>query len=382
MDNQPTDFEIELMRQALALAARGRGRVEPNPMVACIVARDDQVIGSGYHQAFGQPHAEPNALAACTQSPAGATAIVTLEPCCHTAKKTPPCVPQLIAHGIRRIVIGCLDPNPAVSGQGAAQLRGAGIEVISAVLEPHARQLIAPYFALTRHHRPYVTLKWAQSADGRVGGAGNTPRQISCPESQRLLHQLRSRCDAILISADTVLSDNPSLTVRDVPSLRTPLRVILDTHLRIPSTSRLALTARKIPVHVFHADTLTQTPAARTLAAMGLHLHPTAVIGDHVSLPAVLQALGDMQLTHLLIEPGPRLAQAFLDAQLADRLWVFQSPTSLHEPSGPQSPAIAFPPTTSHKISVDTLCEYLFPTSAVYFSPDPSPDFQLFGHEH
>jgi diaminohydroxyphosphoribosylaminopyrimidine deaminase/5-amino-6-(5-phosphoribosylamino)uracil reductase len=195
--NQPSPREIELMQQALALAVSGRGYVEPNPMVGCIIHKDGRVIGKGFHQRFGQPHAEPNALADCSESPRGATAVVTLEPCCHTGKKTPPCVPVLMAAGIRRVVIGCLDPNPQVAGQGVAQLHAAEIEVVTGVLERECQQANAAFFAMVRERRPYVTLKWAQMADGFVAGVGGRPMRISGAESTRFVHHLRTRCDAI-----------------------------------------------------------------------------------------------------------------------------------------------------------------------------------------
>src|SRR4051812_19538020 len=159
----PTQDEQHL-RRAIRLAMNGRGRVEPNPMVGCvIVSKDGRVIGEGCHQQFGGPHAEPNALANCTESPQGATAYVTLEPCCHTNKKTPPCTPRLIEAKVGRVVIGCLDPNRQVDGKGVAMLRGAGIDVTWPCLEAEAKQLLAPFIARTRHERPYVTLKWAES---------------------------------------------------------------------------------------------------------------------------------------------------------------------------------------------------------------------------
>src|SRR6476659_6992614 len=153
------------LRRAIRLAMNGRGRVEPNPMVGCvIVSRDGRVIGEGYHQQFGGPHAEPNALASCTESPEGATVYVTLEPCCHTNKKTPPCVPALVAAKIARVVAGSVDPNPDVNGQGLDQLRAAGIVVTQAVMEESAKQLLAPFIARVVYDRPYVTLKWAETA--------------------------------------------------------------------------------------------------------------------------------------------------------------------------------------------------------------------------
>ena len=159
MSNSTSDLDTQMMRRAVRLAMNGRGRVEPNPMVAAVLVKDGRVIGEGFHPHFGGPHAEPTALASCTESPEGATAYVTLEPCCHTNKKTPPCVPALIRAKIARVVCGCVDPNPSVNGQGLDQLRAAGIAVECNVLEDSAKQLLAPFLAKTVYDRPYVTLK-------------------------------------------------------------------------------------------------------------------------------------------------------------------------------------------------------------------------------
>ena len=358
------------MREAIALASRGRGYVEPNPMVGCVIVKAGQVIGRGYHRKFGQAHAEPDALASCTQDPRGATAIVTLEPCCHTDKKTPPCVPRLIQAGIARMVVGHTDPNPQVSGKGIAQLRAAGIEVISDVMGAECRQLDAPFLALTKFARPYVTLKWAQSADGLVGGGGSTRRRISGPESQRLTHMLRTRCDAIAVSADTVIADDPMLSVRRVPVVRTPLRIILDTHLRTPPTATLIRTAGTSPLHVF-------TGVSSTPDWPGVTFHRTPVADDHLNMSHVLRELGIMKITHLLIEPGPRLAGALIRQNLADRIWVFRSPVALRESNAPAAPVVPFPPSFTRQVGIDTLSEYLDPASDVFFAALASPESQL-----
>lgn len=370
MTLQLTQLELELMRGALLLAARGRGSVEPNPMVGCVITKAGRVIGRGYHQQFGHPHAEPNALTSCTEDPRGATAIVTLEPCCHTGKKTPPCVPALIRAGIARVVIGHIDPNPEVSGKGIAQLRTAGIEVVSDVMGAQCRQVNAPFFALTQLSRPYVTLKWAQSADGLMGGSGNTRRQISTSTSNTLMHMLRTRCDAIAVSADTVIADDPILTPRKVPVIRTPLRVVLDTNLRTPPAAKLIQSAGTSPVHIF-------TCADKTPDWQGVTFHQTRCTGGHLDLRHVLQVLGQMRLTHLLIEPGPRLATALLEQNLADRIWVIRSSVPLNERDAPIAPPVPYRATFSRAIETDTLTEYLNPTSEVFFDSAASPEAQM-----
>src|SRR3954447_12161110 len=252
MDKGFTNSDQTFMRRAIALAARGRGAVEPNPMVGCVIVRDGRIIGEGYHRKFGQAHAEAEALVACMESPEGTTVYVTLEPCCHTNKKTPPCVPRLIDAKVARVIVACVDPNPQVGGRGIEQLRAAGIEVSVGLLEKEAKQLNAPFFVLVRHQRPYVTLKWAQTADGKVAAPPGAPRLlITGTESNRLVHQLRARCDAIMVGINTVLADDPLPTVPGVEPMRPLLRVVLDRDLRIPLTSELVQTSLRTPTVVF-----------------------------------------------------------------------------------------------------------------------------------
>src|SRR5688572_26338216 len=270
------DTDATFMRRAIRLAMNGRGRVEPNPMVECVLVKDGRVIGAGYHEQFGGAHAEPNALAACAaagESPAGATAYVTLEPCCHKNKKTPPCAPRLIEAKVGRVVVGCLDPNPDVNGKGLAMLREAGVDVTAPVLEAEARQVIAPFIARTLYARPYVTLKWAQTADGKVAGAGGRPVRLSNDTSWRLVHEMRTRCDAILVGAGTASTDNPYLTAR-VERIRNPLRVVLDSRLRLRPYSNLATTVDESPVLVFHNPSRSNAADAESLRRQGVELVP------------------------------------------------------------------------------------------------------------
>lgn len=366
--NQPSPREIDLMRQALALAADARGLVEPNPMVGCIIHKAGRIIGTGIHQRFGEAHAEPNALVTCTESPAGATAVVSLEPCCHTEKKTPPCVPALIAAGIARVVVGCLDPNPGVAGQGVAQLRAAGIEVVTDVLRPECQQLNSAFFALMREHRPYVTLKWAQTADGSIAGPGGRPLRISSPESTRFVHHLRTRCDAIVVSADTVISDDPQLTVRDVSLIRRPAPVVVDSHLRTPEMARVLRSEQTL---VFTAASGVAPGRAQTVQVRQK--------AGHIDLPVVFAELGRRNMTHALIEPGPRLAQALIARNLADRIIVIQSPSRLTYADAPQAANIPFAANATMRLGQDRVTEYLNPASRVFFAPTPSADFRDFG---
>lgn len=361
-----------LLRRSLRLAMKGRGDVEPNPMVGCVLARDGRVIGEGIHARFGGPHAEPTALASCTEDPRGATAYVTLEPCCHTNKKTPPCAPRLIAAGIARVVIGCLDPNPDVNGNGVRMLRDAGITVDPAPdrLASEFRQLIAPFIALTSHRRPYVTLKWAETADGKVAGANGKRLAITGPQANRAVHQLRTRCDAIVVGVNTVLVDDPSLTVRHVPVKRTPRRIILDRTLRTPLGCKL-LTDAAAPTEIW-----TTHKVASELQAMFEPLPTNVRIVEKEAVNLDWHFDG-ATVSHVLVEPGPTLAAALLPT--VDRLWVFRSNRSIAEPTAPAAPPVPshYMPTGQIPLEDDVLIEYLNAQSPAFFAPVPSADFVI-----
>jgi diaminohydroxyphosphoribosylaminopyrimidine deaminase/5-amino-6-(5-phosphoribosylamino)uracil reductase len=372
------ESDVQWMRRATRLAMNGRGRVEPNPMVGCVIVKDSGVIGEGFHEVFGGPHAEPNALSNCIESPAGATLYTTLEPCCHTGKKTPPCVPRLIEAKVARVVIGSLDPHPLVDGRGAAQLRAARIEVTTPVLEPQCKQLLAPYFARAVHHRPYVTLKWAETADGKVGAEGSRVH-ISNPTSTAVIHQLRSRCDAIIVGSNTVLADDPLLTVRGVEVARPLLRVVLDRRLRTPLTSRLVQTAREGPVRIYtsseavRSNRMTIVPE---LERRGVEVRPIATTRE------LLADLYECGATHVLVEPGPTLGTDWLrqSPTFVDRVWVIRSTKTLGTTgiAAPEVPA-SYRSAGELDLDSDRLTEYLNPASAVFFAAESSADFVLAG---
>ena len=365
------------MHRAILLAMNGRGAVEPNPMVGCVIAQGERLIGEGFHEHFGGPHAEPNALAACRESPAGATAYVTLEPCCHVNKKTPPCVPRLIEAKLARVVVGTLDPNPQVAGRGVQELRAAGIQV-DVLDSPRAKQLIAPFIATTTHHRPYVTLKWAESSDGKVAGPPGKRTWISNRASLKVVHQLRARSDAILIGINTALADDPLLTVRGIEPMRTLRRVILDRNLTIPISSRLIHSVAEAPVEIICAEAVrgTQSERVQSLESLGVRITGLALDDSgRIDLPQVMEHLGGQGITHLLVEPGPTLARSFLTSNFADRIWVFRSPNAVGDSVAPDAPPVDYPQTGSAILDGDMLMEYLNPASPVYFSLDPSADF-------
>lgn len=382
-------FDEFCMRRALDLAMKGRGKAEPNPLVGCVIARGGAVLSEGYHEQFGGPHAERNAIDRCKESMQEATAYVTLEPCCHIKKKTPPCVPAIIKAGISRVLVACIDPNPPVSGKGITLLRKAGIAVETGLLESAARQLNAPFFARVLHSRPYITLKWAQSADGKVAGPNGARLQITSPEATKKVHQLRANCDAILVGINTILMDDPLLTVRDVEperSRRPLIRAVADTHLRLPLDSKLIKTANEVPVIVYGGELEMANHSERAAALRSAGVQIVAIPTDRpesLSLSSILRDLYSREVTHLLVEGGPMLTQAFVDQRLADRVWSFHAPMIIDSSTAPaaaHAPDAAHAPYTivaERQIGPDRLVERLNEQSNVFFAAIPSADFKL-----
>jgi diaminohydroxyphosphoribosylaminopyrimidine deaminase/5-amino-6-(5-phosphoribosylamino)uracil reductase len=311
------------MRRALDLAALGRGLVEPNPMVGAVLIRDGRIIAEGRHERFGGPHAEVNALAACPD-PAGATLVVSLEPCCHVGK-TPPCTQAIIRAGVKRVVAACRDPYPLVAGRGLEELRHAGIDVIEAVLEAEAHDLNAPFFMLRTAGRPWVIAKWAMTLDGRIATATGDSRWISGEASRRWVHDLRGRVDAILVGLGTVLKDDPLLTCRARP-LRVATRVVLDALAETPLNSQLVRTAREAPVIVAAAADAPseRVEALRQAGAEVLRLPGRAPRA--ADLAALLAELGRREMTNVLVEGGATLLGSAFDAGLVDEVAVFVAP--------------------------------------------------------
>ena len=372
------DCDFQHLRRAIRLAMNGRGAVEPNPMVGCVIVKDGQAIGEAYHAQFGGPHAEPQALAACATSPEGATAYVTLEPCCHTNKKTPPCVPKLIEAKLARVVIGTLDPNPEVNGKGVAMLRAAGIQVDGPALEDEARQLNAAFIKGTLHQRPYVTVKWAQSADGKVAGPGGQRVWISNRAAFRAVHQIRARSDVILVGINTALADDPLLSARGVEPLRTLRRAVLDSNLRLPPESQLVRTAAGEVTVFCSRDTFRKSPKVDELQSLGIEIIPIKADpnGVGLSLDDVLFDL-DNVATHVLVEAGPTLARSFIEQNFVDRVWIIRSPNPISDPSAPEAVKLAYPAVGTVDLEGDVLTEYLNPHSRAFFAPLPSADLVL-----
>lgn len=315
------------MRHALALGRRGVGRTGANPSVGCvIVASDGRIVGRARTSDGGRPHAETNALASAGNAARGATAFVTLEPCA-TVTETPSCADSLIGAGIARVVVAVLDPDPRTNGAGIAKLRNAGIEVVTGVLNAEAEKSHAGFFKRTREVRPYVTLKIAQSLDGMTQTASGDSKWITGDEARRYGHLLRARNDAILVGINTVLADDPELTCR-LPGLETqsPVRVVLDTQLRLSANSKLVATATRTPTIVF-TTTKTGGGALREKGVEVLQVARDARGRPDIS--ALLTELAKKNITRLLVEGGATVHAAFLDRGLADRLEIFTAPTIL-----------------------------------------------------
>jgi diaminohydroxyphosphoribosylaminopyrimidine deaminase/5-amino-6-(5-phosphoribosylamino)uracil reductase len=342
-----------LMDRALALAERGGGRTAPNPMVGCVIADEaGRILGEGFHRHAGEPHAEVEALAAVREAGhdvRGATAVVTLEPCAHQGR-TPPCVDALVAAGIGRVVYGVEDPH---TGKGGAErLAAAGIPVAGGLRRREAELLVEPWLHFVRTGRPFFHLKSAITLNGRVTRGGGKPPSITGEEARRAVHRLRRRHPAVLVGIGTALADDPLLTVRHWPPAAAasgaesaapwppvqPLRIVLDSRLRLPPGSRLAATAAESPVLVLAAP---DAPPGRAeaLSRRGVEVERVAVGERGLDLAAVAAALAARGLTGALVEPGPQLAGGLLAAGLVDRWTLFVAP--IWEPAGDALPLLS-----------------------------------------
>jgi diaminohydroxyphosphoribosylaminopyrimidine deaminase/5-amino-6-(5-phosphoribosylamino)uracil reductase len=318
------------MALALTLGRRGLGRCWPNPAVGAVIVKDGVIVGRGWTQPGGRPHAEVEALRRAGEAARGATLYVTLEPCSHFGK-SPPCADAVIAAGIARVVSAVEDPNPEVAGQGHARLRGAGIVVDVGLGAAEAARGHAGHFRRVRDKRPHVILKLAVSSDDRIAAAGHRPVAITADATRSRVHLLRAQCDAILVGIGTVLADDPLLTTR-LPGMeaQSPVRVVLDRALRIPGSSRLVHTARETPLWVMTSN-VSEAPAAMKLGAAGAQVIRVAATSapPGLDLAAVLQALAEKGITRLLVEGGSRLASSFVAADLVDEAWLLRGPGAI-----------------------------------------------------
>ncbi len=319
------------MQMALRLARQGIGAVEPNPAVGAVIVKANQIIGKGCHKKFGGPHAEINALEDCTSlgvRPQGATMYVTLEPCSHYGK-TPPCTRAIISAGVAKVFVAMVDPSEHAAGKGIEQLRQAGIEVQVGLCESEAKLLNAPFIKFVTTGRTWVTLKWAQTLDGKVAWAdrGAGRRWISNEQSRRDVHKLRRRTQAVLVGINTVIADNPLLTAR--PSRgRKVTRIVMDSFLRIPHDCQLLNTADKDPVIVFanERSVWAKGDVAERITSKGAEILAYPDTGGRSNLYFLLDALSNRGLYQLLVEGGPTILASFLKENLADEIVVYVAP--------------------------------------------------------
>ncbi len=351
--------DARFMQLALTLGRRGQGRTWPNPAVGAVVVKHGVIVGRGWTQPGGRPHAEPEALKLAGEAARGATLYATLEPCSHFGK-SPPCADAIIAAGVARVVSAIEDPNPEVAGQGHAKLRAAGIKVDIGLGAAEAARDHAGHFRRVREKRP----------DDKIGAAGHKPVAISGDVAKARVHLLRAQCDAILVGIGTVLADDPLLTCR-LPGMevRSPVRVVLDRALRIPGSSKLVHSARETPLWVMTSN-LSEAPAAMKLGAAGaqvIRVATTTAPPPGLGLKAVLHALAERGITRLLVEGGARVASSFVAAGLVDEVWLLRGPDPVGTDGVPALDALpvsaltqspAFKRRASETLHKDTLTIY------------------------
>lgn len=336
----------EYMRLALQLAEKGRGWTAPNPMVGAVVVKDGRIIGQGWHERYGEPHAERNALAACTETPEGATLYVTLEPCCHYGKQ-PPCVDAILEAGIRRVAVGSDDPNPLVSGKGVRILREHGVEVTKHILREECDRLNEVFFHYIRTKRPFVVMKYAMTMDGKIAAYTGASKWITGEEARTHVQQQRCRYSAIMAGVGTVIADDPQLTCR-IPGGKNPVRIICDTNLRTPATAQAVTTAKRIPTIL--ATCCTDREKRLLYEKAGCRLLTVDAQNGHVDLGQLMEKLGEEQIDSVLIEGGGTLNWAALEsgivqkvqAYIAPKLFGGQSAKTPVEGSGVPAPDMAF----------------------------------------
>ena len=325
-DSTFSAFDLRCMRRALTLARRGEERVEPNPMVGCVIARGERILGEGHHRRFGGAHAEIEAILAAGGESAvrGATFYVTLEPCSITGK-TPPCVDALLRCGAARVVAATLDPNPRVNGEGLRRLAASGVRVQCGLCESEARALIAPFEKFITRREPWVIAKWAQSLDGKIATRTGDSKWISDETARRHAHAVRGRVDAIIIGAGTAVRDDPLLTCRDAAPRRTAARVVLDSRLRLPVSAAMVCTANETPTWVFCTAAAPATKRRR-LEQLGCVVTPIRSIRGGLDLSTMLRELAARGAANVIVEGGGRLLGQFFDERRIDEVHIYLAP--------------------------------------------------------
>lgn len=314
----------EYMKRAIDLAKRGTGRVSPNPLVGAVIVKDGRILAEGYHACYGDLHAERHAFSRLREDASGAEMYVTLEPCCHYGKQ-PPCTEAIIQHGISRVYVGSDDPNGLVAGKGIAKLREAGITVKAHVMQEECDALNPVFFHYIRRQTPYVVMKYAMTMDGKIACETGASKWVTGQEARQHVQKTRNWLTAIMVGVQTVLQDNPKLTCR-LPEGRNPVRIVCDSHLRIPEESDLVQTAKKIPLLVATLSSSLNLPQAQRLRDLGVDLIGTASREERVDLQDLMRQLGDRKIDSILLEGGGTLNESALRAGIVNRVQVYLAP--------------------------------------------------------
>lgn len=314
--------DYEYMRMALQLAQKGIGWVSPNPMVGAVIVKEDRIIGRGYHERYGQPHAERNALASCTESPEGATMYVTLEPCCHHGKQ-PPCVDAILQAGISRVVVGSADPNPLVAGNGIRILREHGVSVTEDILREECDAINQVFFHYIQTKQPFVVLKYAMTMDGKIAAYTGDSKWITGETARSHVQQQRHRYSGIMVGVGTVLTDDPLLTCR-IPGSKSPVRVICDSRLRTPLDAQVVVTAKETPTIIATCCADSDRQEAYRKAGCSVLLLPEK--DGHIDLQALLRELGQEGLDSLLLEGGGTLNWSALKSGIVRKVQTYIAP--------------------------------------------------------
>lgn len=314
------------MKRALELAALGRGKVAPNPMVGAVIVKEDKIIGEGYHEKYGDNHAEVNAFENATEDVTGATMYVTLEPCAHYGK-TPPCAKRIVEEGIKKVVIGVLDPNPLVAGKGVNILKDAGIEVVVGVLEEECRKINEIFMKYIETSRPFVLMKYAMSLDGKISTATGKSKWISCEESRKDVHKLRNNLSAIMVGINTVIKDDPMLNCR-IEGGNDPIRIIVDSNLRIPLDSNIVNTANKIKTIVATTDKADKGKI-RLLEERCIEVLIVESRNKRVDITKLMDKLGEKKIDSILLEGGSEINFSCLEEGIVDKVRIYIAPKIL-----------------------------------------------------
>ncbi len=321
MENKHVN-DFDYMKIALELSRKGCGNVNPNPMVGAVIVKNGEIIGSGYHQRYGELHAERNALMSCTVSPEGATMYVTLEPCCHHGK-TPPCTDAILENKIKTVVVGSKDPNSLVGGKGIEILIEHGVTVISGVMEEECQKLNEVFFHYIQTKTPYVVMKYAMTLDGKIATYTGKSKWITGEIAREHVHYSRHRYSSIMVGLNTVIIDNPKLTSR-IPNGKNPIRIICDTNLRIPLSSQIVQLAKEIPTYI--ATACNDSEKERLLTNMGCRILQVPKKANHIDLNSLMVRLGEEKIDSILLEGGSTLNFSALTSGIVNKVQAYIAP--------------------------------------------------------